>query len=278
MKMDAHQHFWNYTENAADFTWMTDDLDALKQNFMPDDLVSLLVKAGMEGSIAVQAREVRAETDFLLALAKNHESIKGVVGWLDLCAEDVEASIESYHENSALKGFRMLIHDRADVDFADSPSHLRGVSILNKYGFTYDLLLRTVHLPAALRLVHKIQNQPFVVDHIAKPAMDGSDWEPWKSGIEKISKYPNVMCKLSGLVTEGDWKNWQASDFVPYLDTVLEAFGADRLMIGSDWPVCTIATDYHSTMNIVTQWAKQLTSEEQSLIMGGTCTQFYSTN
>jgi L-fuconolactonase len=276
MKIDAHQHFWNYTEDAADFTWMSDDLYALKQNFMPDDLAPLMATMGMEGSIAVQAREVVAETDFLLKLAKDHLSIKGVVGWLDLCADDVEASLESYDGNSKLKGFRMLIHDRPDVNFADSQGHLQGVSILKEYGYTYDLLLRTIHLPAAIRLVNKFQNQPFVVDHIAKPAMDGSDWEAWKDGIEKISQYPNVMCKLSGLVTEGDWEDWDASNFVPYLDTVIEAFGADRLMIGSDWPVCTIASGYQPTMGIVTQWIEKLTLTEQSAIMGDTCAQFYS--
>ena len=276
MKIDAHQHCWNYTENAPDFTWMSDDLSILRQNFMPADLEPLLAQKGFEGSIVVQAREVMEETDFLLKLAKKHRKIKGVVGWIDLCADDAEASVDLYHGNSDLKGFRMLIHDRSDVDFADSPRHLKGVSILNKYGYTYDLLLRTVHLPAAIRLVQKLQNQPFVVDHIAKPAMNGCDWEAWKSGIEDISKFPNVMCKLSGLVTEADWKNWHASDFIPYLDVVLEAFGADRLMIGSDWPVCTVATDYNSTMNIVERWAEKLTTEEQLLIMGGTCAKFYS--
>ena len=276
MKIDAHQHFWNYTENASDFTWMSDDLSVLMKNFMPADLEPLLAQKGLAGSIVVQAREVMEETDFLLKLAKKHSTIKGVVGWIDLCADDAEASLDLYHGNSDLKGFRMLIHDRSDVDFADSPRHLKGGSILKKYGFTYDLLLRTVHLPSAIRLVQKLQNQPFVVDHIAKPAMDGCDWEAWKSGIESISKFPNVMCKLSGLVTEGDWKNWHASDFSPYLDVVLEAFGADRLMVGSDWPVCTVAADYHSTMDIVERWAGKLTPEEQLLIMGGTCAKFYS--
>ena len=185
MKIDAHQHFWNFAENASDFTWMTDELAALKQNFMPSDLDPLLAETGRDGSIAVQAREVVSETDFLLELAQKHNSIKGVVGWVDLCADDVEAVLESYHGNQKLKGFRMLIHDRSDVDFADSAPHLNGVSLLNKYNYTYDLLLRTIHLPSAIRLVQKLPDQPFVVDHISKPKMDGSDIEAWKHGIKR---------------------------------------------------------------------------------------------
>lgn len=276
MKIDAHQHFWNFAENALDFTWMTNELEALKQNFLPADLAPLLSETGRDGSIAVQAREVVSETDFLLNLAKMHHSIRGVVGWIDLCADDVEAVLESYYGNPKLKGFRMLIHDRANVDFADSIPHLNGVSLLNKYNFTYDLLLRTIHLPSAIRLVQKLPNQPFVVDHIAKPAMDGSDLAAWKLGIKELSTYPNVMCKLSGLVTEADWENWHASDFTMYLDFVLEAFGADRLMVGSDWPVCTVAADYIATMNITDEWASKLSSDEQSLILGETCGKFYS--
>ena len=276
MKIDAHQHFWNFTENASDFIWMTDELATLKQNFMPSDLDPLLAETGRDGSIAVQAREVVSETDFLLELAQKHNSIKGVVGWVDLCADDVEEVLESYHGNQKLKGFRMLIHDRSDINFADSAPHLNGVSLLKKFNYTYDLLLRTIHLPSAIRLVQKLPDQPFVVDHISKPKMDGSDIEEWKHGIKEISKFPNVMCKLSGLVTEGDWKKWSPADFVPYLDIVCEAFGADRLMVGSDWPVCTVAANYNTTMNIVDDWASKLSTEEQTLILGGTCAKFYS--
>ena len=276
MKIDAHQHFWNFTENASDFIWMTDELATLKQNFMPSDLDPLLAETGRDGSIAVQAREVVSETDFLLELAQKHNSIKGVVGWVDLCADDVEEVLESYHGNQKLKGFRMLIHDRSDINFADSAPHLNGVSLLKKFNYTYDLLLRTIHLPSAIRLVQKLPDQPFVVDHISKPKMDGSDIEAWKHGIREISKFPNVMCKLSGLVTEGDWKKWNPADFVRYLDIVFEAFGADRLMVGSDWPVCTVAANYNATMNIVDDWASKLSTEEQTLIFGGTCAKFYS--
>lgn len=276
MQIDAHQHFWNYEENAKDFVWMNDDLEDLKRNFLPEDLAPLREACRIDGSIAVQAREVQAETDFLLQLAKADGSIKGVVGWLDLCAQNIETLLEQYQGSVALKGFRMLIHDRPDPDFADCSDHLHGVSILNKYGLTYDLLLRTIHLPAAIRLVDKLPDQPFVVDHIAKPAMDGSDWEAWKNGIRQIAQRPNVMCKLSGIVTEADWSNWQSSDFSPYLDTVLDAFGANRLMIGSDWPVCTLAANYESTLGVVRNWIEKLSTDEQRMIMGQNCAEFYS--
>lgn len=276
MRLDAHQHFWSYSENADDYVWMTDDLGVLKQDFLPDDLAPLLAKANMDGCIAVQAREVQSETDYLLDLATANPIVKGVVGWVDLCAADIEARIEPYADRAELKGFRMLIHDRQDADFADSAAHARGVASLARFGLTYDLLLRTVHLPSAIRLVDSLPDQPFVVDHIAKPKMDGSDRDAWEFGMREIAKRPNVMCKLSGLVTEADWSKWQASQFTPYLDTVLEAFGPDRLMIGSDWPVCTLAADYHSAMNIVFSWADRLSTAEQAAIMGGTCAKFYS--
>lgn len=276
MRLDAHQHFWNYTENADDFVWMTDDLGVLQRNFLPADLAPLLAAANMDGCISVQAREVQAETDYLLDLAASNPMIKGVVGWVDLRAPDVEARLEAYADRPALKGFRMLIHDREDTDFADSAEHARGVASLAKFGLTYDLLLRTIHLPSAIRLVDSLPDQPFVVDHIAKPKMDGSDWEAWHFGMLEIAKRPNVLCKLSGLVTEADWSDWQASSFTPYLDTVLEAFGPDRLMIGSDWPVCTLAADYQTTLDIVTSWADRLSEPEQAAIMGGTCARFYS--
>lgn len=276
MRLDAHQHYWDYAANAQDFAWMTEDLVAIRQNFLPADLAPLRTQAGIEGTIAVQAREVEAETDFLLELAARDSSIRGVVGWIDLCAPDIETRLEHYADASALKGYRMLIHDRADPDFADSADHARGVGCLAKHGLTYDLLLRTIHLPAAIRLVDRMANQPFVVDHIAKPLMDGSDWDEWEKGIRAIAEREHVLCKLSGMVTEADWSNWQAQTFKPYLDTVLEAFGPNRLMIGSDWPVCTLAGNYGETLAVVEDWAAALSADEQAAILGLTCARFYS--
>lgn len=275
MRIDSHQHFWRYARDAGDFVWMTDDLAALRHDFLPADLAPLREALGIDGSVAVQAREVEAETDFLLALAAGHPSILGVVGWVDLCADDVAERLDRWSGEARLKGMRMLIHDRADPDFADSDAHARGVARLGERGLTYDLLLRTIHLPAAIRLVDRLPDQPFVVDHIAKPAMDGSDLEAWKRGISEIARRPNVMCKLSGMVTEAHWRGWRAEQFGPWLAHVLGAFGTDRLMIGSDWPVCTLAADYERTMRVVLDWTRALSDDERSAVLGGNCAGFY---
>lgn len=275
MRIDSHQHFWQYGRNAADFVWMSDELAALRRDFMPADLDPLLAALDFDGSVAVQAREVEAETDFLLGLAAVHPTILGVVGWVDLCADDVGRRLERWSDEPTLKGFRLLVHDRPDPDFADSDAHARGVGHLAERGLTYDLLLRTIHLPAAIRLVDRFPNQSFVVDHMAKPAMDGSDAEPWTSGMREIARRPNVMCKLSGLVTEADWRSWRAETFEPYLDSVLDRFGAERLMIGSDWPVCTLAADYEPALRVVLDWSSTLSDDERSALLGGNCARFY---
>lgn len=275
MRIDAHQHFWNYTANPNDFAWMTDDLFALQNNFLPQDIESLLSQAGYEGTIAVQAREMEVETAFLLELANNNSIIKGVVGWVDLCSTDVKQSLERYADDSLLKGFRMIIHDHADLDFANSEAHARGIGYLEQYGWTYDLLLKTIHLPSAIQLVDRYPTQKFVVDHIAKPANDKSDWDAWLTGICAIAERTNVFCKLSGLVTEGDWQNWKPADFTPFLEEVLKAFSIERLMIGSDWPVCTLAADYGSAMNVVENWAGQFNIDEREALFGRTCARFY---
>ncbi len=275
MRIDAHQHFWNYSANPSDFTWMTDELSALRNNFLPEDLIPLLSKAEYDGTIAVQAREMEIETDFLLGLARNNEIIKGVVGWVDLCSKDVEQNLERYSGSELLKGFRMLVHDQTDPDFANSEPHAHGVGCLAHYGWTYDLLLRTIHLPSALKLVDRFPAQKFVIDHIAKPDNDRSDWNAWTSGMQAIAQRPNVYCKLSGLVTEGNWQNWKSEDFTPFLDEVVNAFGVERLMIGSDWPVCTLAAGYGSAMNIVENWASKFSDYEREGLLGKTCSEFY---
>ena len=275
MRIDSHQHFWRYPRDAADFTWMTDDLVALQRDFLPADLAPLRASLGIDGSVAVQAREVEAETDFLLALAADDPSILGVVGWVDLCADDVDARLDRWAGEARLKGMRMLIHDRDDPRFAASEAHVRGVSRLGARGLTYDLLLRTVHLPAAIELVDRLPEQPFVVDHIAKPAMDGSDLDAWRRGIAEIARRPNVLCKLSGMVTEADWHGWRAETFEPYMAHVLDAFGTERLMIGSDWPVCTLAAGYEAAMRVVLDWSRALSGDERAALLGGNCARFY---
>ncbi len=275
MIIDAHQHFLEYTAHPDHYVWMNSAYSQLRRNYLPEHLLPLLVENGIDGTVAVQARELREETLFLLAISDRCSFVKGVVGWLDLCAATLDSDLEHCTEHPKLSGLRMLIHDQLDVDFADSPAHLRGVSRLSNYNLTYDLLLKPIHLPAATRLVDHYPNQMFVVDHIAKPDILRGEIEPWRSGIADIGRRPNVFCKLSSMITQAHWQTWLPEQIEPYLDWTLECFGAQRLMIGSDWPVSTCATDYKTTMNLVVQWAARLSPTEQLAVLGNSCSRFY---
>lgn len=275
MRIDAHQHFWNYTAHAADYVWMGEQEGALRRDFLPDDLAPHLRAAGFEGTVAVQARELVRETDFLLEWADLRPWILGVVGWIDLCDPAAERLIERYAAHPKLKGLRLLIHDRPDPDFAVSPAHVRGIGWLARHGLAYDLLLKPPHLAAAIRLADRFPNQRFVVDHLAKPAVTGGLPSPWREEIRELARRPNVWCKVSGLVTLADWSRWTPAQFTPVLDHAYEAFGPGRLMIGSDWPVCTCAATYERTMQVALDWSARLSSAERSAILGETAAEFY---
>jgi L-fuconolactonase len=251
------------------------DEGALKRNFLPKDLAPLLKTTGYEGTIAVQAREVPEETRFLLDLAAAHPLILGVVGWLDLCADNAKAEIESYRQNKRLRGLRMLIHDQPDLNFADSPPHLRGVSLLADYGLTYDLLLRPNHLTPALRLVDKLPKQAFVIDHIAKPTITDIPDPMWLKGMQDLARRNNVYCKLSGLSTLATPDRLTVEHLKPYIESVISAFSPSRVMIGSDWPVATLGTDYNSTMGLIEAAITDLSASEQADILGLSCKRFY---
>lgn len=273
MRLDAHQHFWRY--DPAQHVWMTDAMAALRRNYLPEDLAPLLQATGFDGTIAVQARQMVEETEWLLALADRHAFIRGVVGWVDLRSPDLGAQLETFAANPKLVGVRHVVHDEPDEDFMLRPEFRRGIASLANRGLTYDLLLRPRHLTAAIRLVDEFKNQPFVLDHIAKPGLDAASWPLWKEGLLRLAERENVTCKLSGLVTEAEWAAWRPDDFRPALDVVLQAFGAGRLMIGSDWPVCTLAADYATTMGIVMDFVRDLTTSEQAGILGENCARFY---
>ena len=275
MKIDSHQHYWNYTAHPDHYVWMSDELGALRRNFMPEDLAPILTELGFDGTVAVQAREMVEETDFLLDLADQSPWILGIVGWIDLCDPDAEPLVEKYAAHPKLKGLRLLIHDRPDPEFAVSPEHLRGISWLKRYGLTYDLLLKPPHIEPATRLVDQFPDQKFVVDHIAKPDIPSGELSPWAEDLRELARRPNVFCKVSGMVTTADWASWTPAQFTPYLDVVLNAFGPSRLMIGSDWPVCTCAASYQRTMRTTMAWAARLSPDEQADLLGGTCARFY---
>lgn len=275
MRIDSHQHFWAYKGNESEYVWMTGEYSVLGRNFGIEELRPLMKDAGFAGTIAVQAREMRKETDFLLQLAAAHFEIKGVVGWLDVCGQDIEQRLEHYADQKNLKGLRMLIHDRPDLDFAVSDAHINGVSKLEKFSLTYDLLLKPPHLPAAIQLVDKLPNQMFVVDHMAKPDIRNQVMEPWRRLIADLAQRPNVYCKLSSVITQADWEAWEDVDIFPFLDVACEAFGPDRIMIGSDWPVSTCASDYATTMRLLERWSNRLSISEQDAFFGGNCARFY---
>jgi len=273
VRLDSHQHFWQFS--PTEHGWMTDRYAAIRRDFSPEDLAPHLAAAGIAGTVTVQARESRAETDWLLALADRHPWITAVVGWADLCDPAAEEEIGRIARHPKLAGVRMVIHDRPDVDFADSPEHRRGIAHLAAHGLTYDLLLKPPHMPAAIRLVDRFPEQDFVVDHLAKPEIAGRRFSPWKEQLAELARRPRVYAKLSGLVTEADWRQWKQADIRPYLDHALDCFGADRLMLGSDWPVCLCAAPYESAIGVVQEWAQTLTAEERAGIEGGNAARFY---
>ncbi|HEX9921672.1 MAG TPA: amidohydrolase family protein [Anaerolineae bacterium] len=274
MKIDSHQHFWHYMPEA--YGWIGPEMAVLKRDFLPVDLAPLLGSLDFDGSVAVQARQTLEETRWLLELADQYAFIKGVVGWVDLCSPDLAAQLDQFGAHSKLCGVRHIVHDEPDDRFMLRADFLRGLKLLAGYGLTYDILIHPRHLAVACDLVELFSEQPFVLDHLAKPFIKDGELSPWESDLRRLAAFPNVLCKVSGMVTEADWQGWQPADFQPYLDVVFDAFGPQRLMIGSDWPVCTLAGAYAPVMHIVLDYVKQFSPEEQAGILGENAIQFYS--
>ena len=275
MRIDAHQHFWHY--DPAYHVWMTEAMAALRRDYLPDELSPLLRATGFDGTIAVQARQLLQETEWLLALAERHPWVQGVVGWVDLCSAELPAQLERLAPHPKLVGVRHVVHDEPDDRFMLRPDFRRGIGRLREFGLTYDLLLFPRHLEVAVTLVDEFPEQPFVLDHLAKPAIRDGLLSPWKQDLERLAERPNVFCKLSGMVTEARWNEWKPGDFRPYLDVVVEEFGPERLMIGSDWPVCTLSADYRSTLSLVLDYVAALSADARAGILGGNCARFYRT-
>ncbi|WP_020529195.1 amidohydrolase family protein [Flexithrix dorotheae] len=273
MKIDAHQHFWKYTPETH--PWITDDLAVIKKDFFPEDLEKELKKTGFDGCISVQASQTLEENDFLLGLAKSNKFIKGVVGWVDLQSPEVEDQLYKYANEKKFVGVRHVVQDEPDDNFLLRENFLKGVNQLHRFDLTYDILTFPKHLKVASKFVSKFPDQKFVLDHISKPFIKDGKISPWDEDIKELSKFENVSCKLSGMVTEANWNNWTKSDFKPYLDTILEAFGTERLMIGSDWPVCKLSGDYEEVMEIVTDYIGSLSKLEQKQILGENAIEFY---
>lgn len=273
MRIDAHQHFWRY--DPAKYAWISDKMAPLKRDFLPTDLKALLDETGFAGCVAVQALHSDEETRWLLELADAHEFVCGVVGWVDLCSPEAPRRLEQLAQNRKLVGVRHVAQDEPDDEFLLRPDFRRGIAHLEEYGLAYDILIYPRHLRVAAALAGEFPRQRFVLDHIAKPLIAERGMTPWARDLRTLAELPNVYCKLSGMVTEARWKQWTAQDFHPYLDTVLEAFGPARLMIGSDWPVCTLSADYAVTMGVVAEYIGKLSESEQEAILGGNCAAFY---
>ncbi len=274
MKIDAHQHFWKYS--PATHGWITDRMKVLKQDFMPARLLPELAGAGYAGCVAVQAAQTEAENDFLLSLASRHSFVKGVVGWLDLQGAQLAKRLRHYARHPLFCGLRHIVQDEPDECFLLRPRFLEGIARLQDYGLTYDVLVYPKQLPAVLEFVARFPGQPFVLDHLGKPSIkDGKGTEAWEGHIAELGKFPNVYCKLSGMATEADWHQWTPEVFAPYYKTVLEAFGPNRLMAGSDWPVCLLAGSYGKTAAAIGELLGSLPEPEKTAVLGGNATAFY---
>jgi len=277
MHIDAHQHFWNY--QPREYPWIGAGMERLAKDYLPADLEAAARPCGVSGSVAVQARQSLAESRWLLELAAAHPFIRGVVGWVDLRSDAVAAVLEPLARHEAFVGVRHVVQDEPDPRFLLGDAFVRGLRHLHAFGLTYDLLLVPPQLPAAVELAGMLPEQPFVLDHLAKPRIGlgpaAPEFASWRRDIEALARHPHVCCKLSGLVTEAAWGRWRAEDFTPYLDVALAAFRPERLMFGSDWPVCLLSGDYAAVTGIVSDFIAALTEAEREAILGGTARRFY---
>lgn len=270
--IDTHQHFWKY--NPVNYSWINDEMQVIRRDFLPGDLAVVVNEEKLLGTVAVQADQTEAETDWLLQLAAKNDFIKGVVGWVDLRSSHIEERLQHYQQFNKLKGFRHVLQGE-EPSFMLQERFLNGICKLNEYGFAYDILIFPQHLEAALQLVKQFPEQRFVVDHVAKPTIKDSKIDEWKTGMQQLAKHKNVYCKISGMVTEADWKNWTAEQLKPYIDVVVESFGIDRIMYGSDWPVCLVASTYNKWIETVKDYFSAYSAEDQEKVFSGNAIKFY---
>jgi L-fuconolactonase len=273
MHIDAHQHFWIY--DPQEYQWIDGTMTPLRRDFLPADLQHELEGKGFQGSVAVQARQSLQETRWLLELAGQFSFILGVVGWVDLRSPQVREDLQALARNPKLVGIRHIVQSEPDDRFLLQPDFLRGISLLGEFDLAYDILIYPKHLTVAVEFVRRFPEQRFVLDHMAKPEIRSGKINQWKKGIAELAAYPDVYCKLSGLVTEVDWNRWKPEDMRPYLDVAFEYFGANRLMIGSDWPVCTLAGSYSQVMGLVKEYLSGHSEREREAVLGGNAKRFW---
>ncbi|MBB5396321.1 amidohydrolase [Mucilaginibacter sp. AK015] len=272
-KIDSHQHFWTF--DAERHAWIDDSMQAIQKDFLPGQLQPILQQNGIEGCITVQVEQTEAENDLMLSLAENNSFIKGIVGWIEMAADRVEERLQYYSTVKLIKGFRHILQGEADDKFMLNPNFMRGIGLLNKYNFSYDILIKPNQLPYALQFASTFPDQRFVIDHLAKPYIKEKRITGWKTDMQAIAALPNVCCKISGMVTEADWLNWRPDDFTPYLEVVFEAFGAQRVMYGSDWPVCNVAGGYNGVLTVIGNYVSRLSQDEQQAFWAKNAEDFY---
>jgi len=272
MRIDSHQHFWKYT--PEEYPWIQADW-SIRRDYLPDDAAVEWDLCQIDGCVAVQARQTLAETEWLLGLSDRYPRVKGVVGWVDLRSPEVGEQLARFSTHKKWVGVRHVVQDEPDDNFMLLPDFQRGISRLQEYNLRYDLLVFPRQLPAAIRLAKNFPNQPFVLDHIAKPSIKGGLMEPWSRDIQELASLPNVYCKVSGMITEAVWKGWNPQDFKSYLDVVCSAFGPGRLMYGSDWPVALLAGTYHQVYNLVREYIAPEGVETENAFFGGNAVKFY---
>lgn len=272
--IDSHHHFWLF--DPARHEWITEEMSAIRKNFLPKDLEPILKHNGISGTVLVQVDQTETENEFQLKHADESDFIKGVVGWVDLQANNIEERLEFYQQYKKIKGFRHILEGEADRALMLKPAFMNGISKLKKYGYTYDILIYTDQLKYTKEFVAAFPDQPFVIDHLAKPNIKEHQIDEWKKDIEAVAQHENVYCKISGMVTEADWKNWKKEDFTPYLDVVINAFGTDRTMYGSDYPVCLVAATYEQMKSIVDDYFSSFSKDEQEKFFGKNAIKFYN--
>ena len=273
MRLDSHQHFWSYSESEYD--WIDERMSRIRRDFAPGDLDPILRRNGFDGSVAVQVRQSLEETEYLLGLADEHDFIRGVVGWVDLRSPGVRRDLERLSEQPRFRGVRHIVQAEPDDRFLLRDDFLRGVELLRDLDLTYDILVYHRHLPVVVDFAARFPEHRLILDHIGKPAIVKAELEPWASSIRKLGKFDNLYCKVSGMVTEADWRGWKRSDFALYLEIVLESFGPRRLLFGSDWPVAILAASYEEVVEIAADFLDPLSSTEKDAVFGGNAADFY---
>ncbi len=272
MRIDSHQHFWIYSQ--PEYPWIQAGT-VLERSFLPNDLAPLLHAAGVGRCIAVQARQHLEENEFLSQLVVQNEAVAGFVGWIDLRSPSVEHQAEQMSQLPGAVGVRHVVQDETDPDFMSREPFRRGIASLLPHGLVYDILIYEHQLDDAIRLVRDFPNQAFVLDHIAKPKIKSNQIQAWREKMMELSRHSNVSVKLSGILTEADHQAWTLEQLLPYWEAVLEAFGPERILYGSDWPVVLLAGQYSRWVEIVTQWLSRLNEPDQAKIWGGNANRIY---